>query len=277
MPELPEVHTISSDLNKHIVGQTIEEVKIIGTYKALPNNPTFIKNILSKKVLKVHRIAKNIIWDLEDETHILIHLAMTGQVLIKETEELSKFTRVKLKLSNHYINFCDMRMFGKIAVLKSSNIPELKNKYGPEPINENTTKEQFLQQIRSKRTNIKNALLDQKIISGLGNIYATDALFLAGIHPETNTQLITLDQAERLLDTSKRVLSEGIEHRGSTLDDKMYVDAFGRSGTHQNHFKIYGKKVCSVCNNPTEFKKINGRGTYICNYCQNSSEQPTLF
>jgi formamidopyrimidine-DNA glycosylase len=167
-----------------------------------------------------------------------------------------------------YVNFCDMRMFGKVAALEPHEIAALREKYGPEPISTATTAEQFHKQILSKRSNIKNVLLDQSIISGLGNIYATDTLFLAKIHPETSSQKITAEQSERLLKFSKQILEEGILHRGSTLSDRMYIDAYGREGTHQNHFRIYGKSHCPECKSATEFIKINGRGTYYCPICQ---------
>ena len=110
--------------------------------------------------------------------------------------------------------------------------------------------------------------MDQSIVAGLGNIYATDSLFLAGIHPETKTQNIDLNSAKKLLNAMSLIVNEGIEHRGSTLEDEMYVDAFGKPGTHQKYFRVYGKKACINCNNKISVKKINGRGTYYCSFCQ---------
>lgn len=274
MPELPEVHTIAKDLKDNIVGYTIKTCEISDGYIALPTNETFKNSILNKKVTDINRIAKNIIIYLNDNKVIHFHLAMTGQILLKDTKEFSNknWLRVLLTITNKYqtkyLAFNDMRMFGKIAILSKEQLGELRKKYGPEPISEDFTPEIFLKILKSKRTNIKNALLDQVLVSGLGNIYATDALFLAGIHPETKTHELSLAQIEKLHNTAAYILKEGIKNRGSTLPDKMYVDIFGRSGCQQNHFKIYLKKQCPTCNTKVEFKKINGRGTYFCPKCQ---------
>lgn len=275
MPELPEVHTISTDLKNNILGWTIKGVKVFGGYKTLPSNSIFTKVVEGQKISGVSRIAKNILIHLESGNSILIHLAMTGQVLVrKPTDKSDRWMRVVFDLGNKdkklSLRFCDMRMFGKVAAINEKGIIGLRSKYGPEPLHldESKTAGDFFEKIKTKRSTIKNVLLDQSIVSGLGNIYATDALFLAKIHPETSTQNITLEQVSILISEAKTVLLEGIKHRGSTLGDKMYVDAFGNYGTHQNYFKIYGKEKCPNCQTKVEFKKINGRGTYFCPTCQ---------
>ena len=111
-------------------------------------------------------------------------------------------------------------------------------------------------------------MLDQAVVSGLGNIYATDALFLSKINPKTPSSAFSLTMAETLLKNARAILLEGIAHRGSTLDDKMYVDVFGKAGTHQKYFRIYGKANCPNCKSKAEYVKINGRGTYYCPICQ---------
>jgi formamidopyrimidine-DNA glycosylase len=167
-------------------------------------------------------------------------------------------------------------MFGKVELIQKSKVISLRKKYGPEALDKKLTPEKFLECLGSKRTNIKNALLDQKVVSGLGNIYATDALFLAGIHPETKTSEINLESAEKLLEAARSVLEEGIKNRGSTLPDKMYVDIYGKPGNQQKYFKIYMQKVCPRCKERVKFKKISGRGTYFCNHCQINPTKPKL-
>lgn len=282
MPELPEVHTISKDLDRVISGHTILDVAIFGGYNALPNNNILLKSIKGKKVTKVDRIAKNIRFHIENKSYMLIHLAMTGQVLIRDTKhKQDKFVRIIFTMENsknetYHVKFCDMRMFGKVVIMEKHQIENFKLKYGPEPISDTITPELFYKQIRSKRTNIKKALLDQSIISGLGNIYATDALFMARVNPYTQTEDINLETAIKLLETSRQELLEGILHRGSTLDDKMYIDAFGKEGSHQNHFKIYSKALCPSCSSDVVFSKLNGRGTYHCPVCQPLGNQKRL-
>jgi formamidopyrimidine-DNA glycosylase len=133
---------------------------------------------------------------------------------------------------------------------------------------EDITPETCLTRLRSKNTIIKTALLEQSIVAGLGNIYATDALWLAKIHPETKTQSLMPEQVQILLNSAKEILLEGIKHRGSTLPDEAYVDIFGKPGSHQNYFRIYGKTYCPDCKTKVEYKKLNGRGTYFCPKCQ---------
>lgn len=161
-----------------------------------------------------------------------------------------------------------MRQFGKIKVLDEKSLSELRNKYGLDILEADITPDEFLRIIKSKNTNIKNALMDQKIISGVGNIYATDALFLSGINPKTRTKDMNLQKSEKLLNSLKEILREGIKNRGATLPDEMYVDIFGKPGNQQKYFKIYGKKICPKCGARVSFEKINGRGTYFCPVCQ---------
>lgn len=273
MPEFPEVHTISYDLKKNVVGFKIKNIQISKYYK-LPNNiQTDLKNIIGKEIQDVNNIAKNIVLKLNENSFLVFHLAMTGRILLREpSNKTDNWVKVVLEIQKgnktKHLKFCDMRQFGKVVVLSKNNLDIFTSKYGLIPLNENITLENFLNAIKSKKTNIKNVLLDQKIISGLGNIYATDALFLANINPKTPTQDITSGSTKKLLKSIREILNEGIKNRGSTLPDKMYVDIFGNPGSQQKHFKIYLKKVCDVCNSKVEFIKINGRGTYFCPTCQ---------
>ncbi|EKD99714.1 MAG: Formamidopyrimidine-DNA glycosylase (Fapy-DNA glycosylase) [uncultured bacterium] len=284
MPELPEVFTITTDLNKHISGYTIESAKIVGGYKVIPGPKAFTQGLSGQLITGVERIAKNIIINLASGNSLLVHLAMTGQVLLKEsTAKEPRWTRVILKLTKgtdtKTLFLTDMRMFGKIALINPTTLTKLRAKYGPDPIQsiEPNPVEEFYLKVMQKKTSIKNALLDQTIISGVGNIYATDALFLAGIHPLTPTTKLTQNTLSKLFDKIKLILQEGIKHRGSTLSDKMYVDIFGKEGSHQNFFRIYGKTNCPNCNAKVQFSKINGRGTYFCLNCQPIGDQLGLF
>jgi formamidopyrimidine-DNA glycosylase len=273
MPELPEVQTITTDLNKYLKGFTVEKVILSPWYRTNMESGLFLQAIEGTRVENVHRIAKNIVMGLENELYVAVHLAMTGQLLlIKESAPIHKWERARFILTKdgktQTLRFNDMRMFGKLQLLNLAQYKELKNKYGPEPLEEALTPQTLLENLQSKKTNIKNALLDQKLVAGLGNIYATDALFMSKIHPETKTQHLTLEKAKTLLDNARLILKEGIQNRGSTLADKMYVDVLGREGNQQNFFRIYGKSTCPTCKNKVEFKKLNGRGTYFCPQCQ---------
>ena len=270
MPELPETQTIAAILNENLKGKNVLQVQVSKDYKALPSTDIFIKTITGKQIKSVERVAKNVLLKLDNGVRILFHLAMTGRLLLwKNSVGSEKWVKVILHFDGDTkLTFSDMRMFGKAAVLSPKQTEELTARYGPEPLDENTTPQKLFENLKTKRTNIKNALLDQEVISGLGNIYATDALFLAKINPLTKTNNITIENASQLLSASRTVLNEGIKFGGSTLGDKMYVDPFGKEGTYQEHFKIYSKEKCPACSAKVSFIKISGRGTYFCPGCQ---------
>lgn len=276
MPELPEIYTIVKDLKKYIPGAYIENVWIEPQYKKIEKHEIFKNKLEGKTIIGAERIAKNIILNLNDNNSLLFHLAMTGKLLLRSKEyKMDPYTKVKLDLQLNnkevQLRFADMRMFGNVKILEEEQKKQLKNKYGPEPIDQNITPQIFHEAIKSKKTNIKNALLDQKVISGLGNVYATDALFISKIHPQTHTTEITLANAENLLEACKEILQEGIKNRGISMSD--YVDLLGKKGNQQNHFKVYQKEVCIECGNKVEFIKLSGRGTYFCTSCQNKGSQ----
>lgn len=281
MPELPEVHTISTDLNKYLTGYTIEKVAIAPKYNVLPDNQTFVKGVIGKKVINVHRIGKNILIYLDSGMAIKTHLAMTGRLLLREkVHGEDRWVRVLFLVSKYavekHLRYTDMRMFGNMELLDRVNIEKLKNSIGINLLDDTLNTDRFLENIKSIRTNIKNILLNQRIFSGLGNIYANESLFEAKLHPELKTTEIDYDKADRLLTAIRKVLNKGIEHRGSTLKDKMYVDIFGKEGNFQNHFKVYGKKICNDCKGKITYIKLNGRGTYFCPNCQPESMQRSL-
>ncbi len=273
MPELPEVHTIASDLKRHLTGWCIDSVEIEKEYKVSPSVDKYAKGLVGSQITKVGRVGKNIVTRLSTGDYLTFHLAMTGRLLLhKVGSPKAAHQKVQLTMSNKnkklLLRFCDMRMFGKTALLSPKELRTLKSKYGPDLIFQEVTTEVFLSRLKMKVTTVKNALLEQSIVAGLGNIYATDALWLAGIHPETKTSALTLESAKDLLEAAKKILLEGIAHRGSTLPDKAYVDIFGKPGNHQNHFRIYGKSYCPNCKSKVEYKKLSGRGTYFCPVCQ---------
>lgn len=273
MPELPEVHTISQDLKNNIVGFEIKNIQTANNYRIPDDQKKRLLKLKGKKIKDSQRIAKNIVLKISENEYLVFHLAMTGRILLRsDKDESDKWVKIVFEITKNnktmYLKFCDMRQFGKVRVLSKDELELLQNKYGIDILNQDISAEEFLKLLKSKKSTIKNVLLDQKIISGLGNIYATETLFLSKINPKTSTQDLTLKQSEEILKNSREILKEGIKNRGSTLSDKMYVDIFGKTGSQQNHFKIYGKNICPVCNSKTMFEKINGRGTYYCPTCQ---------
>lgn len=274
MPELPEVHTITTDLSKTLKNPVIKAIHIENNYNVHPSNELFIKNTINKSITRFNRTAKNIVFELDNGNFITIHLAMTGKLLIKRNNDLeNSHMRVLFKIENNNgisedieLRFCDTRKFGKIKYLTKAEYENLKQKYGPEPLAPDLTGAEFLAILQSKKSNVKNVLLDQSKISGLGNIYANDALWVAQVHPDTHTSKLTLKTASKLLEASREVLNEGIKNRGISMRD--YVDAFGTKGSQQDHFRVYQHQTCTRCNSNIEFISLNGRGTYFCPICQ---------
>src|SRR3989344_1030960 len=180
MPELPEVQTITSDLNKYLKNAVIKNVEIQKVHEELGtlDSEAVAQKVLNQKIVSVSRIAKNINLELANDFHILIHLAMTGQLLLRKSEHpKDKFQRVVITFNDngcYHLRFCDMRMFGKMVLISKKDLSKFMEKYGYDALNVDLTPEIFLKALKSKRTAVKNALLDQTKISGIGNIYATD-------------------------------------------------------------------------------------------------------
>ncbi len=271
MPEFPEVHTIVKDLKKITEDALIKKIYIEKGYETYPDNITFKNKLEGKRVKDVFQIAKNILLKVEGGV-LNFHLAMTGQILAKKTFKPLKHERVTFKIEgkdkSFYLAFRDVRKFGKVRFLDPSEYLDLREKYGPPPLSEELNTKILAEIIGSKNTSIKNLIMDQTKLAGLGNIYATEALFISGIHPETRTRSINMEQTEKLLGAIRTVIQEGIENRGSTLEDEMFIDIFGKKGQQQRNFRIYSKSVCPDCESPVKKKKISGRNTYFCSICQ---------
>lgn len=272
MPELPEVETITRDLKKELPGLTIKKITIHGNYRPKAKD---LNSAVGSKIADVERIGKTIHLILDDHRRLIFHLVMTGRLLLRDGgARPDPDQRVTFKLSDgKELRFTDQRMFGWVELLEKEDLPDFRLRFGPDPFE--LTPDLFAQRIASKKTAVKNALLEQSLVSGIGNIYANDALWMARIRPETKTTDISGKDLERLHGAVVEILKEGIEHRGSTLEDKMYVDIYGREGSHQEHFRVYGRagEKCLRCEGKITFNKLGGRGTFYCEKCQVKSEQ----
>jgi formamidopyrimidine-DNA glycosylase len=280
MPELPEVTTISNQLKKEIKDFEVVGVRILGSYRTEPEISVFKKEVKGKEIDDVERVAKTIVIKLKSgsaPSYIVIHLAMTGRLLLRNSDaKADPWTRLVFQLASDKekltkeLRFCDSRMFGFVKLLSGEQLETHRKKYGPDALDPNLTVRKLLDNLQRKKTAVKRALLEQELIAGVGNIYANDSLWMAGIHPETLTSELTQVQAAVLLGSLREILEESIIHRGSTLGDKMYIDLYGKEGTHQNYFRVFGRdgQPCPRCREKIVFTEIGGRGTFYCPKCQ---------
>ena len=269
MPELPEVETIARELAKRVAGDVIESVWLGSKPEPLKSSAAEIAATLqSKKISDVRRAGKHIVFDLNTTENGLrpaqwiVHLGMTGSLLVCPPDcELAKHTHAIVKLSSgRELRFVDPRRFGRLSVIENFEAP------GAEPLSIGF--EDFTRLFRGRKTPIKSALLNQKLLSGVGNIYADEALFRAGVRPRRRAASLSRDELRRLHGSLKRVLKEAILLGGSSVSD--YVDANGDEGFFQLKHRVYGRegKLCLVCKTPIKRVVIAGRSSHYCPKCQ---------
>ncbi len=283
MPELPEVETIKLGLQKHLVGHKIEDIEI-RVPKIFQGNP---KNVIGAKVVAIKRIGKGLIIELDNGYVLTVHLKMTGQLVFrdKNTQNLvlskkvggdtlpSKYSHVIFSLDKGAkLYYNDLRRFGWVKVLKKDELAEnaFFSQMGPEPkvgedlAGKELTLDYFKNVVQKGNLPVKPILMDQKRIGGIGNIYANDALFLAGIDPRRKGKSLTEEETKKLFEAVYTVIKKSLNYGGSS--DENYVNVLGQEGNYQNHTLVYGKKgeKCSVCGSIIEKIQLGNRGTYFC-------------
>ena len=270
MPELPEVETIKKQLGKYLVGHKILSVDV-RVKKIFPKNQ---EKLVGAKIKGTRRFGKVLVVDLDNGFSFLVHLKLTGQLIYsspKLRNESSKFTHVIFNLDkNACLLFNDSRKFGWIKVEKTSEVEReaFIKKLGPEPLRDLTLKK-FRIILASSRRPIKVFLLDQAKISGVGNIYDNDALWLARILPQRPANSLNAKEAKKLYLAVNEVLQRGLKYEGAS--DQWYLTAEGKKGSYQDHFLVYGRQgeLCLNCRKEKIRKvRLGGRGTYFCPKCQ---------
>jgi len=286
MPELPEVETIARGLHKRVAGDAIESVWLGSKPQTMKSRPAEIAATLEHtRITQVRRMGKHIVFDLERSGKVqaslpakgrmrrialgprsqwIVHLGMTGRMVVCEpSAEIARHTHAIVTLaSGHELRFVDPRRFGRLSVESEGNFEA----GGVEPLE--VEKERFLALFRGRKTPIKSALLNQKLLRGVGNIYADESLFRAGLRPRRRVSTITRAQLERLYLAVQIVLKEAIALGGSSISD--YVDADGEEGFFQLRHRVYGREgePCLVCKTPIKRVVIVGRSSHYCPHCQ---------
>ena len=271
MPELPEVETVANGVHARIHGQTIRSVWTSNMPQTFKSPPDLIAETLAgARVDRVRRVGKTVVFELtrkvdgeEKAAQFLVHLGMTGRLLVSAPETPHPaHTHAILTLSGgQELRFVDARRFGRLSVMDQPYTGP-----GREPLT--ISLEDFIALFRGRKTPIKAALLNQKLLHGVGNIYADEALFHAGIRPRRQAGRLTREELKRLLSALVKVLKKAIKLGGSSVSD--YVDADGVAGFFQLHHYVYSRtgEPCRNCGRPIERVVIGGRSTHFCPTCQ---------
>ena len=277
MPELPEVETIKNDLLEKVMGAQITGVSYTNEgQKLISKTGQDLTELLpGNKIKGIDRKAKYLVLELSGDKKLIFHLKLTGRILVRNgSNPNDEFVRLILTLDDgRQIRFADRNGFGEVKLLDSDS--EIDVTLAPDPFE--ITSQQFqISSSKNGKETIKETLIDQKAISGVGNIYAYEALYLAKINPFRSPKALSEHETVRLLDSIRTVLKEGIKHRGTTIDS--YRDTDGRPGTHQFHLLVYGKagKPCKKCATRIAYTEIAGRRTHFCPNCQ-PKQQLSLF
>lgn len=269
MPELPEVETIRRDLSSLIVGRKILAVTTDSPKQVKPSLDEVKKAVLGEKIEDVKRRAKLLLIYLSGGKILAVHLKLTGRLLVRQKGvPKDNWQHVTLILSGgKELRFADARKFGWIKLVGKGQIQKLLDEFGPEPLDGLNSK-LFQKILASSGRAVKIVLMDQKKVSGIGNIYACDALNLAKINPKKPARELTGKEAESLFRAVERVLKAGIAYRGAS--DQYYLDALGHKGAYQEHFLVYNRagKKCFNCGGEIKKIRLGGRGTYFCSFCQ---------
>jgi formamidopyrimidine-DNA glycosylase len=273
VPELPEVETIRAGLEPILAGRRLERVIIRDPRLTQPELPEAVAAALEGDLVSaVRRRGKYLIVDLESGRHLLVHLRMTGSFRHGRNGALEDdpYRRAVVSLDDGSdVAYRDVRRFGTWLLLEDSELPGyLEKRLGAEPLGPGFTAAALAKRIAGRRAPVKAVLLDQRVVAGMGNIYADEALWHAGIHPLTPAQELDPDRVTRLHRAIRRVLRAGVTRQGATLRD--YRDPQGAAGSMQEEFRVYSRegKPCPRCRTPIEKTRVAGRGTWFCPACQ---------
>jgi formamidopyrimidine-DNA glycosylase len=270
MPELPEVETIKNELMPHVIGRRVAGITL--GWKGIVKQPSpedFCARLVGQGITWISRRGKYLIFSLDSGQALIIHLKMTGSLLLNHaSDEPDKFIRAILHLDNNYqLRFRDPRKFGAMWLVADAS--RVVGKLGPEPLDENFTARALAERLDSRKAPIKPLLLDQNFIAGIGNMYADEALYDAKIHPLRPASSLSQEEIKRLHKAIKEVLLAAIGSKGASVEN--YFRPGGELGTAHFKFRVahgLGGKFCPRCGTPIKRIVVRNRGTYFCPECQ---------
>lgn len=270
MPELPEVETVARDLNGVLVGRSI----VSGSVRwpktiAYPTVAEFEREIRGRRIVAVRRRGKYVVLELEDG-FLLVHLKMSGRLQVQpSTSPEEGHTHAVFGLDGgQQLRFRDARKFGRIYLVADE--AQVTGRLGPEPLAKDFALADFAKLLEGRTGRLKSLLLNQEFLAGLGNIYADESLFAAGLHPLRKANTLTPQEQAKLYEAIRKVLGSAVKGRGTTLNDRGYLDAQGQPGTYQEQVAVYGRtgEGCLICGTAIERIVLGGRSTHFCPRCQ---------
>lgn len=256
MPELPEVETVCRQLHRKIAGKKILATEIYDSKLA------HMENLKGRTVQAVSRMGKTIVVMLDNDSSVFIHLRMTGRLLWQSELEIPRHCRWRMFFAEGNVFLIDPRRFATIKIVKQrQSLPQ-------NDIMDNFDLESFIAKQSKRKTKIKNLIMDQKAISGIGNIYACEILYQSAIHPECCAAALKKKDWQKIFSKAKAILEVAIKKRGTSISD--WRDLYGRKGENQHELKVYGRegKSCGKCGSTIRRIKQGGRSTFYCGQCQ---------
>jgi formamidopyrimidine-DNA glycosylase len=278
MPELPEVETIRRDLEKEVAGKRIKTVEVTGmrSIRRHANKKQFAARLEGHKVTGVERKGKYLLLKLDGGDVLVIHLGMSGQLAWSKSgkEERAKHTHVVLTFATPgQLRFLDPRTFGELFVTAADEldaaVPELAH-LGFDPVDEVMSWTHFGELLHARKRKLKDLLMDQKFIAGIGNLYSDEILWAAGLRHDRTSDDLTSQEIRRLSRAMTEVLHDAIKHRGSSLADEQYRDLYGAVGGYASEHQVYDREgqACGRCRTPIARIKYGGRSHFFCPRCQ---------
>jgi formamidopyrimidine-DNA glycosylase len=273
VPELPEVETVRVQLAPVLTGRTLRSVRILDERLTRPFDPAVVSaRLTGERIASVERRGKYVVVRFESGLVLLVHLRMTGSFLVARRGDLPEdpHRRAVVSLEDGTdVAYRDVRRFGTWLVLEEDEVaPYLASRLGEEPLGVGFTTRRLAQRLAGRRAPVKAALLDQRAVAGLGNIYADEALWYAAVHPRRPAGTLDVDEIATVRRGVRRALRTGIARQGATLSD--YRTPNGSAGSMQDEFKVYGRQgePCLRCGSTIAKTRIAGRGTSFCPGCQ---------
>ena len=272
MPELPEVETIVRDLRERIPGATIRKVSVQHPDILVADSVAqFQRALRGRRLSSVDRRAKNIVIALDNGSTLVVHLGMTGRLIVAESARATGLRHIAVSFDfedGRTLFYDDVRRFGRIEHFAAGHWDRRALEFGVEPLSEAFSAERLFELTRLSISPIRNWLLDPYRVAGIGNIYANEALFRAGVRPTRRANKLTRSECARLRDTLRDVLQESIERRGTTVSD--YRDASGEEGAFSPRLQVYDRagEPCVRCGTPIKRIVLSNRSAFYCPRCQ---------